>query len=77
MKNDSWLFPFSMPNDSFFDSNRDGKLSGFESIMRDTYWLEVQHRWNEENSKSNSNDSHSYMPPQPHSRQPHVSGCLK
>lgn len=44
MENDSWFFPFSMPCDSFFDSNKDGKLTGFETCMRDSFWLEQQRR---------------------------------
>lgn len=51
MKNDSFLFPFSMPGDKFFDSNKDGKLSGFETICRDAYHMEVQKKFNE-NKKS-------------------------
>lgn len=53
MKNDSWLFPFSMLGDGFFDSNHDGKLTGFETLMRDTFWLDQQRRWNENYDKSN------------------------
>ena len=61
MKNDSWFFPFSMPCDSFFDSNKDGKLTGFETMMRDSYWLEQQNKRNEEhNSKK---DFNSYSAP--------------
>ena len=35
MKNDSFLFPFSLPGDSIFDSDNDGKLTGFETAFRD------------------------------------------
>lgn len=35
MKNDSHLFPVETPMDSLFDSNKDGKLTGFETAMRD------------------------------------------
>ena len=35
MKNDSFLFPFGVPGDSLFDSNNDGKLTGFETAFRD------------------------------------------
>ena len=31
MKNDSWMFPTETPMDSMFDSNHDGKLTGFET----------------------------------------------
>ena len=41
MKNDSFLFQFSMPGDKFFDSNKDGKLSGFETVCRDAYHMEM------------------------------------
>jgi len=54
MKNDSWLFPITMPGDSFFDSNKDGKLSGFETLMRDTFWLEQQRRWMNQSKNSSS-----------------------
>lgn len=40
MKNDSFLFPFAMFGDKFFDSNKDGKLTGFETICRDAYHME-------------------------------------
>ena len=39
MKNDSLLFPFSMPGDSIFDYDFDGKLSGFETACRDAVIL--------------------------------------
>ncbi len=51
MKNDSWLFPFSMPGDKFFDSNNDGKLSDFETICRDAYHMKMERKFNE-NKKS-------------------------
>ncbi len=51
MKNDSFLFPFPMLGDKFFDSNKDGKLSGFETICRDAYHMEAQRKFNE-NKKS-------------------------
>lgn len=51
MKNDSFLFPFSMPGDKFFDSNNDGELSGFETVFRDAYHIEAQRKFNE-NKKS-------------------------
>lgn len=35
MKNDSHLFPVETPMDSLFDNNKDGKLTGFETTMRD------------------------------------------
>ena len=56
MKNDSWLFPCSMPGDDFFDSNKDGKLTGFETFMRDSYWLEQQKRIDEKNKNKNQNE---------------------
>ncbi len=53
MKKDSWFFPIEMPGNSLFDSNKDGKISGFETIVRDSFWLEQQRRWNEEHNKKN------------------------
>lgn len=54
MKNDSHLFPFNMPGDSFFDSNKDGKLTGFETVMRDAHHLEMMNKVNQE-AKSKNN----------------------
>lgn len=48
MKNDSHLFPFNMPGDSFFDSNKDGRLTGFETVMRDAHHLEMMNKANQE-----------------------------
>ena len=53
MKNDSWLFPFSRPEDKFFDSNKDGKLSGFETIFRDAYIMESERKFNKDKNKNN------------------------
>ena len=39
MDNDSWLFPEDLPFDSLFDSDEDGKITGFESVIRDEHWL--------------------------------------
>ena len=39
MDNDSWLFPEDLPFDSLFDSDGDGKITGFESVIRDEHWL--------------------------------------
>ena len=39
MDNDSWLFPEDLPFDSLFDSDGDGKITGFESAIRDEHWL--------------------------------------
>lgn len=39
MDNDSWLFPEDLPFDSLFDSDGDGKITGFESFIRDNHWL--------------------------------------
>ena len=35
MKNDSFLFPFSLPGDGIFDSDNNGQLTGFETAFRD------------------------------------------
>lgn len=51
MKNDSFLFPFEMFGDKFFDSNKDGKLTGFETICRDAYHMEQAKKF--EDSKKN------------------------
>jgi len=56
MKNDSPLFPFHMPGDSFFDSNKDGKLTGFETVMRDAHHLEMMNKANQE-AKAKSEDN--------------------
>lgn len=47
MKNDSFLFPFAMFGDKFFDSNKDGKLTGFETICRDAYHMEQAKKFEE------------------------------
>lgn len=54
MKNDSHLFPFEMLGDSFFDSNKDGKLTGFETIMRDSHHLEMMNKANQEAKTKNN-----------------------
>lgn len=38
-----------MPGDSFFDGNNDGKLSGFETVCRDAYHMEMQKKFDERN----------------------------
>lgn len=47
MKNDSFLFPFAMFGDKFFDGNKDGKLTGFETICRDAYHMEMAEEFDE------------------------------
>ncbi len=42
-----------MPGDSFFDSNKDGKLTGFETVMRDAHHLEMMNKANQE-AKNNT-----------------------
>ena len=42
MKNKSLFNPFSHPIDSFFDSNKDGKLDTFETIFRDAHLKEMK-----------------------------------
>lgn len=51
MKNDSPLFPFTMPGDKFFDKNKDGKLSGMETIFRDAHHMEIAKKWDKTNKK--------------------------
>lgn len=42
MKNDSRMFPTETPMDSLFDSNKDGKLTRFETTMpnAEDYYME-------------------------------------
>ena len=66
MKNDSLFFPFEMPGDSVFDTNKDGKLTGFETTMRDAYQWESFRHFVEDEEKSNgpafnSNHHRSYF----------------
>lgn len=49
-----------MLGDGFFDSNNDGKLTGFETLMRDTFWLDQQRRWN--NQSNDYSDDFDYSP---------------
>lgn len=60
MKNDSWLFPFEMPLDDIFDSNHDGKLTGFETLMRDSVIMHDYELYLEDEKKKQSS---SYEPP--------------
>ena len=66
MKNDSLFFPFEMPGDSVFDTNKDGKLTGFETAMRDAYQWESFRHFAEDEEKNdrpafNSNVHSSYV----------------
>lgn len=45
-----------MPGDSFFDSDNDGKLTGFETAMRDAYHLEMIDRVNQEPKSKREDD---------------------
>lgn len=63
MKNDSWLFPFEMLGDSYFDSNHDGKLTGWETIMRDSFLLEEERRWDERKKKNQTTTQINYNRP--------------
>ncbi len=56
MKNYSPLFPFKMPGDSFFDSNKDGRLTGFETVMRDAHHLEMMNKANQEAKVKSENN---------------------
>ena len=60
MKNDSPLFPFNMPGDSFFDSNKDGKLTGFETVMRDAHHLEMMNKANQKAKAKSENNTPLY-----------------
>lgn len=48
MKNDSNIFPFSTMDDKFFDSNKDGKLTGTETIFRDAHLMETNDKFDNE-----------------------------
>ena len=39
MDNDSWLFPEHLPFDDLFDTDGDGKITGFESFIRDDFLM--------------------------------------
>lgn len=43
MKNNSPIYPFDIPGDKYFDSNKDGELKGLETVARDAYWAEQSH----------------------------------
>lgn len=60
MKNDSPLFPFHMPGDGFFDNNKDGKLTGFETVMRDAHHLEIMNKINQEAKAKSENNTPLY-----------------
>ena len=51
MKNNSFLFPFPMLGDKFFDKNKDGKLSATETIFRDAHHIEMEKKWDKANKK--------------------------
>ena len=72
MKNDSWLFPFEMLGDSYFDSNHDEKLTGWETIMRDSFLLEEERRWNERKKKNQTTTQINYN--RPHSNTANMNG---
>lgn len=41
MKNDSPFYPLPTMDDKFFDKNKDGKLTGTETIFRDVHLMEM------------------------------------
>jgi hypothetical protein len=49
-----------MPGDSFFDSNKDGKLTGFETVMRDAHHLEMMNKANQEAKAKSENNTPLY-----------------
>lgn len=59
MKNDSWMFPVESPMDSMFDHNKDGKLTGMETMQRDAmlYNIYEQATKQDEYNKSNYDSS--------------------
>lgn len=48
MKNDSHINPFPTFDDKFFDKNKDGKLTGSETIFRDAHLMEMTDKMNAE-----------------------------
>ena len=55
MKNDSWMFPTGTPMDSMFDHNKDGKLTGLETMQRDAMMYDSY-------QQTTNNDSPSFTP---------------
>ena len=54
IENDSFFIPFEMPGDCFFDHDRDGKLTGWETFERDAYHYNMAQKF-EEAKKNNEN----------------------
>lgn len=54
MKNDSHINPFPSMEDKFFDMNKDGKLSGSETIFRDAHQLEMADKMDAESKNQQS-----------------------
>ncbi|MGN1421164.1 MAG: hypothetical protein ACI4XC_06595 [Eubacterium sp.] len=52
MKNDSWMFPTETPMDSMFDHNKDGKLTGLETMQRDAMLYDSYQQTTNNNSPS-------------------------
>lgn len=52
MKNDSPFYKFPTMDDKFFDTNKDGKLSGTETIFRDAHLMEMSDKVDDEVNKS-------------------------
>lgn len=44
MKNDSHINPFPTMEDKFFDTNKDDKLTGAETVFRDAHLMEMNDR---------------------------------
>lgn len=51
MKNDSPFYRFPTMDDKFFDKNKDGKLTGTETIFRDAHLMEMSDKVDAEINK--------------------------
>ncbi|MCI6360594.1 MAG: hypothetical protein MR773_01875 [Eubacterium coprostanoligenes] len=61
MKNDSWMFPVESPMDSMFDHNKDGKLTGMETMQRDAMLYNIYEQATKQDEYNSSNyDSSKY-----------------
>lgn len=60
MKNDSHINPFPTFDDKFFDKNKDGKLTGTETIFRDAHQLEMADKVGNETKNQHTTRSNSH-----------------
>lgn len=59
MKNDSHINPFPTMEDKFFDTNKDGKLTGTETVFRDAHLLEMADKVGDETKNQQTTHSNS------------------